>query len=383
MFPFKLIFFLATIFVSDSLSAQVWLQQGVDIDGEAVDDHSAWSVSLSSDGTAVAIGAPYNDGNGSNSGRTRIHAWDGSSWSQLGGDIDGEAAYDQSGYSVSLSSDGTVVAIGATSNDGIENNSGHVRIYALDGSSWSQLGGDIDGEAVNDWSGQSVSLSSDGTVVAIGAPYNDGNGSASGHVRIFALCDAPESSATAAVFGTGSSTSLNLASFTAPASGADGYAIYISDANSFTPPSQGDEPVADASWNGTGQQAIYFGTSSSPDVTVTDLAPGTPYYVHIYAYTDCSGTEVYEGTGLNATVSVCELLTVYDFMLLDTNAVNTFSITTQFNRALDSLSNHPLSPDVVNGHGFLDGHIIDNEVFMEYSIQQVLDSINALNGCED
>ena len=84
-----------------------------------------------------------------------------------------------------------------------------------------------------------------------------------------------------------------------------------------------------------------------------------------------------------ATVSVCELLTVYDFTLLDTNAVNTFSITTQFNRALDSLSNHPLSPDVVNGHGFLDGHMIDNEVFMEYSIQQVLDSINALNGCED
>ena len=32
---------------------------------------------------------------------------------------------------------------------------------------------------------RSVSLSSDGTTVAIGAPYNDGNGSASGHVRIY------------------------------------------------------------------------------------------------------------------------------------------------------------------------------------------------------
>ena len=35
------------------------------------------------------------------------------SWTKVGGDIDGEAAGDQSGYSVSLSSDGSVVAIGA------------------------------------------------------------------------------------------------------------------------------------------------------------------------------------------------------------------------------------------------------------------------------
>ena len=44
-------------------------------------------------------------------------------------------------------------------------------------SSWSQLVVDIDGEAASDYSGHSVSLSSDGTIVAIGAYYNDGNGS--------------------------------------------------------------------------------------------------------------------------------------------------------------------------------------------------------------
>ncbi len=42
------------------------------IDGEAANDYSGWSVSLSGYGTIVAIGAPYNDGNGSNSGRTRV-----------------------------------------------------------------------------------------------------------------------------------------------------------------------------------------------------------------------------------------------------------------------------------------------------------------------
>ena len=76
---------------------------------------SGYSVSLSSDGTTVAIGAPYNDGNGSNSGHVRIYAWNSatSAWEQQGADIDGEAAVDYSGYSVSLSSDGTTVAIGA------------------------------------------------------------------------------------------------------------------------------------------------------------------------------------------------------------------------------------------------------------------------------
>ena len=37
---------------------------------------------------------------------------------QKGSDIDGEADIDQSGYSVSLSSDGSTVAIGAIRNDG-------------------------------------------------------------------------------------------------------------------------------------------------------------------------------------------------------------------------------------------------------------------------
>jgi hypothetical protein len=50
---------------------------------------------------------------------------------------------------------------------------------------WTQLGGDIDGEAASDSSGFSVALSSDGSRVAIGAWYNDGNGDKAGHVRIF------------------------------------------------------------------------------------------------------------------------------------------------------------------------------------------------------
>jgi len=165
-------------------NGNVWVQRGADIDGEAGGRVSE-SVSLSSDGTVVAIGAPGNDGNGRNSGQVRVFEWNGSEWIQRGLVIDGEAAGDRSGFPVSLSSDGTIVAIGATGNDGNGDGSGHVRLYKWNGSVWIQRGADIDGEAAGDQSGSSVSLSSDGSVVVIGASGNDGNGRNSGHVRVF------------------------------------------------------------------------------------------------------------------------------------------------------------------------------------------------------
>ena len=170
-------------------NGSAWVQVGADIDGEAASDQSGHSVSLSSDGSRVAIGARYNDGNGSDSGHVRVYDYNGSAWVQVGADINGEAADDQSGYSVSLSSDGTSVAIGAMNNDGNGSDSGHVRVYDYNGSAWVQVGGDIDGEAANDYSGGAVSLSSDGSRVVIGAYWNDGGSNSSsdnrGHVRIY------------------------------------------------------------------------------------------------------------------------------------------------------------------------------------------------------
>ena len=164
-----------------------WVKEGNDIDGESNADRSGRSVSLNNDGTILAIGSKWNDGNGNRSGHVRVYHWDGSAWVQRGSDIDGEAAEDQSGI-VSLSSDGTVLAIGATLNDGNGNNAGHVRIYHWDGSAWVQRGADIDGEAANDESGGFISLSDDGSSIAIGAHRNDGNSGSSsddrGHVRV-------------------------------------------------------------------------------------------------------------------------------------------------------------------------------------------------------
>jgi hypothetical protein len=105
-------------------------------------------------------------------------------WTQIGQDIDGEAAGDSFGLNISLSADGSIVAIGSMNNDGNGTSSGHVRIYENNGGTWTQIGQDINGESAGDESAF-VSLSSDGSVVAIGARGNDGNGSNSGHVRVY------------------------------------------------------------------------------------------------------------------------------------------------------------------------------------------------------
>jgi hypothetical protein len=173
-------------------STSTWTQMGADIDGAEYSGYKSGEfVSLSSDGKTVAIGAPSSVGNVFDSGHVRIFQWteSTSTWTQMGANIDGEAAYDDSGRAVSLSSDGKTVAIGAPENDGNGVNSGHVRIFQWieSTSTWTQVGADIDGELWDRGSGTSVSLSSDGNTVAIGAPRKyDGNGFISaGHVRIF------------------------------------------------------------------------------------------------------------------------------------------------------------------------------------------------------
>jgi len=161
-----------------------WNQLGQDLDGENPYDMFGYSVSLSSDGNTVAIGGPNNPGNNgsswSDAGHVRIYNYNGSSWYQLGDDIDGFSANYRMGYSVSLSSDGNTVAIGAAGAD-------KVYIYSYNGSSWVQLGQELNGEAYMDGSGESVSLSADGITVAIGAIGNDGNGTLAGHVRIYSF----------------------------------------------------------------------------------------------------------------------------------------------------------------------------------------------------
>ncbi|HIB77344.1 MAG TPA: hypothetical protein EYO58_06960, partial [Flavobacteriales bacterium] len=155
----------------------LWNQVGQDIDGiytsAASREFLGASVSLNSSGTIVAIGVPYAHTGPTPPGKTRVYQFNGNSWVQLGNDIIGGITSDRFGCSVSISSDGYTVAIGAHLNDaGAPDDKGpgsspKVRIFHWGGSSWVQVGADIDSYLSS--FGESVSLSKDGNRVAIGS----------------------------------------------------------------------------------------------------------------------------------------------------------------------------------------------------------------------
>jgi hypothetical protein len=177
-----------------SIIGSAWSQMGLDISGTQASEESGYSVSLSADGTTVAIGAYAYDNAGTNEGRVRIYKYNGTSWDLLGSEILGTQASEYSGVSVSLSADGTTVAIGSHAYDkagGTTNantNEGRVRIYKYNKngtSDWDLLGAEILGTQASENSGYGVSLSADGTTVAIGAYAYDNAGTNEGRVRIY------------------------------------------------------------------------------------------------------------------------------------------------------------------------------------------------------
>jgi hypothetical protein len=163
-----------------------WYKIGQDIDGEAAGDQFS-PCSVSSDGLTVAIGAKLNDGNGTDSGSVRIYKFINSAWSKIGQDLDGAAAGDNAGNQVSLNSDGTIVAVGAPGNDTNGSNSGSVTVYKFNATTtlWEIFGQVVYGEVSGDAFGFSVSLSKDGQYFVSGSPYYDASNADVGSVRVF------------------------------------------------------------------------------------------------------------------------------------------------------------------------------------------------------
>ena len=161
---------------------QSWIQKGEDLYGEAEGDKLGSSVRLSADGNTVAMGAPHGgDGVEQNTGYVKVFNWDGAEWKQMGQNIYGETALDLFGLRIGLSGDGTKLISGALRNDGNGANSGHARVYTFENSNWVQEGEDIDGEEAGDWAGFDVDINDSGGVVAVGARHNNENGD----VRVF------------------------------------------------------------------------------------------------------------------------------------------------------------------------------------------------------
>ena len=152
-----------------------WSQIGSDIDGGGSSHLSGGSVRLSSDGNTVAVGGSRN---------VRIYKNESNIWTQIGNDINFVGIPNASGYIVSLSSDGGIVAI-SRSQVGNDTYYGIVRIFKNIEGTWTQIGNDINRKEAGDSFGSDVSLSSDGSIVAIGVSYSYIGNNDSGLVQIY------------------------------------------------------------------------------------------------------------------------------------------------------------------------------------------------------
>ena len=160
-----------------------WSQIGQDIVGLSSNDFTGNSISISNDGSKLAVGSPYHDGAGNDAGHARVYEDISGSWVQIGNDLEASAE-DWCGYSVSLNNDGSIIIMGCPGNN---NKTGSARIYSWDGSNWNIFGSPIDGDNSTDYHGTSVSIDGSGNNVAIGAPFGDlqGYDSDSGSVSMY------------------------------------------------------------------------------------------------------------------------------------------------------------------------------------------------------
>ncbi len=163
-----------------------WTQLGSKIETGIPGDYFGFAVSLSDDGTIVAVSAPFSH---LMTGLVRVYQYDSDSddWIQLGQDLTGGVAFSVFGLSmsISLSRQGAVLAVGAPSDGGFQATPGFARIFRLVGPTWERIGDDINGDNIGDHFGWSVSLSGTGNLLAIGAivPFN--NTRSGGYVRLY------------------------------------------------------------------------------------------------------------------------------------------------------------------------------------------------------
>ncbi|MCB4809129.1 T9SS type A sorting domain-containing protein [Tamlana sp. 62-3] len=165
----------------------LWVQVGNDLTtGNELDGFGNSSrgngIDLSEDGSIIAIGALdyYANGEfGDDYGLVKVFSNNQGTWEQMGNDIIGELD-SHTGQAVSLSNDGFVLAVGASKH---QNFKGQIKVYNFQNDNWIQIGNAINGEAEGDLLGTTVSLSGNGNKLALSVP-NSGNYTL-GYAKVF------------------------------------------------------------------------------------------------------------------------------------------------------------------------------------------------------
>lgn len=135
------------------------------------------SIAMSRDGNWLMVGAPFADEGGKNSGSAYFYSL--SSYS-LRDRMTGENEEEKAGKSVVLSGDGSFAAFGTDAN--------YVKVFQWDSTKdeFIRIGDAIYGTD-DSWLGSSISLSADGSRLAISQPRNNEGGLSTGKVLVYSV----------------------------------------------------------------------------------------------------------------------------------------------------------------------------------------------------
>ena len=178
----------AYIFTKQANGSYTQTQKLLASDG-AETDYFGHSVSISGDGNVALVGAYQDDDKGANSGSAYIFTKQANGvYTQTRKLVatDGDA-YDVFGYSVSISGDGSVALVGAYGDRDKGGDSGSAYIFTKQANgSYTQNSKLVASDGADyDQFGISVSISSDGSVVLVGARGDSDKGAFSGSAYIF------------------------------------------------------------------------------------------------------------------------------------------------------------------------------------------------------
>lgn len=217
-----------------------WLQLGGNINGNTLGEACGGNVSLSADGNTLVVGSASYDFPSENTGRATIYKFTNNNWNQFGQRLSGFQVNEFFGVRTSMSDDGLIIAIASPifvvsgfdvgavktfkyinglwedygtifgpiqpenfsssidlSADGntlaIGSNGatvsgvvkGSVEVWTKTINGWVSQSNTIDGETLNENFGERLSLSDDGTVLAVGSRFSDINGVDSGYVKVY------------------------------------------------------------------------------------------------------------------------------------------------------------------------------------------------------
>ena len=163
-----------------------WTRVGQEVDGLNAGESFGQSVAIATDhGDVVAVGAHLADNNGFNSGVVRVIALVEDRWGQLGQTLVGSTSYDQAGWAVDLSADGSILAVGGWTGGFLLEGIVQIFVYSNNDNRWYQLGQDLYGATPAMAFGTSVSLSDDGLTVAVGADFGTDGQAFTGSATVY------------------------------------------------------------------------------------------------------------------------------------------------------------------------------------------------------